>query len=179
MEIDPGNEIARGAIGALCAEDGDQAAAESEFEALVKLNPRNAEAGSTSASFTISAMNSPWRKRCFRQGRWRFEPSLDRAWYGLGLVLIRQSGCDEAIVALPATSSCSRCRPYGYYQLGMTYHHLGRATRRGRVYGAEGLRAAYRGDTEAGPTKHGPAVSSKAIEEIPRTDGGHSGTAAS
>ncbi len=60
--------------------------------------------------------------------------SLDRAWYGLGLVLIREGRLDEAIVALRRNIKLQPMSPYGYYQLGMTYHHLGRADEAWKVY---------------------------------------------
>ena len=46
---------------------------------------------------------------------------------GLGLVLIRQGRFKEAIEALRRNIKLQPFSPYGYYQLGMTYHHLGNA----------------------------------------------------
>ena len=61
-------------------------------------------------------------------------PSLDRAWYGLGLVLIRQGRLQEAIVTLQRNIKLQPFSPYGYYQLGMTYHHLGRSVEAWKMY---------------------------------------------
>ena len=44
-------------------------------------------------------------------------PELDRAWYGLGLVLIRMQRFDEAIVALKRNTELQPMSPYGWYQL--------------------------------------------------------------
>jgi Flp pilus assembly protein TadD len=53
------------------------------------------------------------------------EPTLDRAWYGLGLVLVRDGRLEEAIGAFERNVKLQPHSPYGYYQLGMTHHHLG------------------------------------------------------
>ena len=44
-------------------------------------------------------------------------PELDRAWYGLGLVLIRLQRFDEAVVALKRNTELQPMSPYGWYQL--------------------------------------------------------------
>ena len=45
------------------------------------------------------------------------DPKLDRAWYGLGLTLIRQQRYDEAVVALKRNTELQPMSPYGWYQL--------------------------------------------------------------
>jgi Tfp pilus assembly protein PilF len=42
---------------------------------------------------------------------------LDRAWFGLGLVLIRQSRWDEAITALKRNTQLQPMSPYAWYEL--------------------------------------------------------------
>ena len=64
-------------------------------------------------------------ERCFRR-RFSCAP-LDRAWYGLGLVLIRDGRLEEAVDALKQNIKLQPFSPYGYFQLGLTYHHLGRS----------------------------------------------------
>ncbi len=49
--------------------------------------------------------------------RSRSTPRLDRAWYGLGLVLIRLQRYDEAIAALKKNTELQPMSPYGWYQL--------------------------------------------------------------
>lgn len=133
VAIDPGNEVARGAIGTLCAEGGDKAAAEREFEALVKLNPRNAEAWFNLGYIHDERDEQAAADNCFRTAV-ELDPKLDRAWYGLGLVLIRAGRLEEAIVAFRRNIKLQPMSPYGYYQLGMTYHHLGRADEAWKVH---------------------------------------------
>lgn len=44
-------------------------------------------------------------------------PSLDRAWYGLGLVLIQLQRFDEAVAALKQNTKLQPMSPYGWYKL--------------------------------------------------------------
>jgi tetratricopeptide (TPR) repeat protein len=48
-------------------------------------------------------------------------PKLDRAWYGLGLVLIRLQRFDEALVALKKNTQLQPMSPYGWYQLARVH----------------------------------------------------------
>ena len=59
-------------------------------------------------------MPKPSRRFAVRS---RSTPRLDRAWYGLGLVLIRLQRYDEAIVALKKNTELQPMSPYGWYQL--------------------------------------------------------------
>lgn len=45
------------------------------------------------------------------------DPKLDRAWYGLGLALIRQQRLDEAVPALTRNTELQPMSPFGWYQL--------------------------------------------------------------
>jgi len=49
------------------------------------------------------------------------DPKLDRAWYGLGLVLIRQHRYDEAAAALKRNTELQPMSPYGWYQLARVH----------------------------------------------------------
>ena len=42
-------------------------------------------------------------------------------------MLIRDGRLEEAVTALKRTIKLQPFSPYGYFQLGMTYHHLGRS----------------------------------------------------
>jgi tetratricopeptide (TPR) repeat protein len=48
-------------------------------------------------------------------------PKLDRAWYGLGLVLIRLKRYDEAVEALKRNTELQPMSPYGWYQLARVH----------------------------------------------------------
>jgi predicted Zn-dependent protease len=45
------------------------------------------------------------------------DPKLDRAWYGLGLTLIRLRRPEEAVAALKKNTELQPMSPYGWYQL--------------------------------------------------------------
>ena len=49
------------------------------------------------------------------------DPQLDRAWYGLGLALIRQGRFDEATEALKRNTDLQPMSPYGWYQLAKVH----------------------------------------------------------
>ena len=71
-------------------------------------------------------------ERCFRRAL-DLDRKLDRAWYGLALVLIRGGRLPEAVAALKENIRLQPFSPYGFYQLGMTYHHLGQTEDARRV----------------------------------------------
>ena len=48
-------------------------------------------------------------------------PGLDRAWYGMGLVLIRLERYDEAVAALKRNTELQPMSPYGWYQLARVH----------------------------------------------------------
>ncbi len=49
------------------------------------------------------------------------EEKMDRAWYGLGLVLIRQKRFDEALVALKRNTVLQPMSPFAWYQMARVY----------------------------------------------------------
>lgn len=49
---------------------------------------------------------------------------MDRAWYGLGLVLIKQHRFEEAVLALKRNTQLQPMSPFGWYQLGRVYMEL-------------------------------------------------------
>ena len=53
--------------------------------------------------------------------RRELRPELDRAWYGLGLVLIRLQRLDEAVAALKRNTQLQPMSPYGWYQLARVH----------------------------------------------------------
>jgi tetratricopeptide (TPR) repeat protein len=49
------------------------------------------------------------------------DPKLDRAWYGLGLALIRLRRFDDAVIALKRNTELQPMSPYGWYQLARVH----------------------------------------------------------
>ena len=60
-------------------------------------------------------------------------PKLDRAWYGLGLVLIRLQRYDEAVAALKRNTELQPMSPYGWYQLARVHSIATSPTRRVKI----------------------------------------------
>src|SRR5215203_900750 len=133
LRIDPNDEFAHAVLGNLYAKRGDRTAAINEFEQLVARHPKNADGWFNLGFIYDQSDDLADAERCFRMAL-ELNPALDRACYGLGLVLIRQNRLDEAIVALKRNIKLQHFSPYGYYQLGMTYHHLGRSTEAWQMY---------------------------------------------
>ena len=49
---------------------------------------------------------------------------MDRAWYGLGLVLIRQGRLEDALAALQRNTQLQPMSPFGWYQLARVHVDL-------------------------------------------------------
>jgi len=49
------------------------------------------------------------------------DPKLDRAWYGLGLALLRLGKRDEAMQALKRNTELQPMSPYGWYHLARAH----------------------------------------------------------
>ncbi|QTN30171.1 tetratricopeptide repeat protein [Rhodoferax sp. AJA081-3] len=54
----------------------------------------------------------------------RIEEKMDRAWYGLGLVLVRQGRLDEALDALKRNTKLQPMSPFGWYQMARVHVDL-------------------------------------------------------
>jgi tetratricopeptide (TPR) repeat protein len=51
----------------------------------------------------------------------QIDPTLDRAWYGLALVLIQDRRYDQAVVALKKNTELQPMSPFGWYQLARVH----------------------------------------------------------
>lgn len=54
----------------------------------------------------------------------RIEEKMDRAWYGLGLVLVRQGRLSEALDALKRNTTLQPMSPFGWYQMARVHVDL-------------------------------------------------------
>ena len=54
----------------------------------------------------------------------QIEEKMDRAWYGLGLVLVRQGRLDEALDALKRNTKLQPMNPFGWYQMARVHIDL-------------------------------------------------------
>lgn len=133
LALNSRDEIARSTLGNLLMEAGDSTGAAAQFEQLVAINPDNAEAWFNLGYIYEQGERLDDAERCFRRAV-ALNASIDRAWYGLGLVLIRNGRLREAIAALKKNTQLQPFSPYGFYQLAMTYHHLGESGDAWRIY---------------------------------------------
>ena len=78
-----------------------------------------AEQAAAGASDTMTWAVGP-AEQAFREAL-AMDPKLDRAWYGLGLTLIRQQRFDEAVAALKRNTELQPMSPYGWYQLARVH----------------------------------------------------------
>jgi tetratricopeptide (TPR) repeat protein len=96
---------------------GHQAGAMSDAQALVQHHPKRSAADWFNLAFMQEqASQLEASEANFRQAL-AMDPKLDRAWYGLGLTLIRMKRFDEAVAALKRNTELQPMSPYGWYQL--------------------------------------------------------------
>lgn len=126
LELNASDAMALSSLGNLRMEAGDSLGAVSAFDTLLKHHPNHADAWFNLGYVHEKRDDLTPAERCMRQAV-LLNPRHDRAWYGLALVLIRRGELLEAVAALKQNISLQSMSPYGYCQLGMTYHHLGRA----------------------------------------------------
>ena len=105
----------------LHAETGASALALADAERLVERIPSEAPpTGSTSASCAMRWNSTRRAEAAFRRAL-ALDPKLDRAWYGLGLSLIRQGRLDDAVDALKRNTELQPMSPFGWYQLARVH----------------------------------------------------------
>jgi tetratricopeptide (TPR) repeat protein len=103
-----------------------------DARALVAAHPRRSAADWFNLAFLLEdAGELAPAEQAFREAL-SLDPKLDRAWYGLGLTLIRQQRFDEAAAALRRNTELQPMSPYGWYQLARVHmdRHEPEETRR-------------------------------------------------
>jgi tetratricopeptide (TPR) repeat protein len=85
--------------------------------------PHTRSAAPATGSTWPSCSKAPnsWTRPSRVPPRGRHRPRLDRAWYGLGLTLIRLGRHDEAVKALERNTKLQPMSPYGWYQLARVH----------------------------------------------------------
>jgi tetratricopeptide (TPR) repeat protein len=103
--------------------DGDGAVADARR--LTAAHPNRSAADWFNLAFMLEAQGDlDGAEPAFRRAL-DLDPRLDRAWYGLGLTLIRLRRFDEAAKALKKNTQLQPMSPYGWYQLARV--HMERA----------------------------------------------------
>ena len=121
----PGDAYALASRAHLLAQAGRRAEALVDAEQLVALHPARSGADWFNFAFLLEdAGRYAEAEGAFRRAV-ALNPKLDRAWYGLGLTLIRLRRLDEALAALKRTTELQPMSPYGWYQRARV--HIDRA----------------------------------------------------
>lgn len=103
------------------AQLGRRSEAIDDARALVAAHPRRSAADWFNLAFLLEdAGEFGPAEQAFREAL-AMDPKLDRAWYGLGLTLIRQQRFDEAVAALKRNTELQPMSPYGWYQLARVH----------------------------------------------------------
>jgi tetratricopeptide (TPR) repeat protein len=55
----------------------------------------------------------------------QIDPKMDRAWYGLGLVLVRQRRLEESLMAFKRNTELQSMSPFAWYQMARVHVELG------------------------------------------------------
>ncbi|HJV97260.1 MAG TPA: tetratricopeptide repeat protein, partial [Albitalea sp.] len=85
-----------------------------DAQAMVAAHPRRSAADWFNLAFLLEdAGRVADAERAFREAL-ALDPKLDRAWYGLGLALIRLQRFDEAVAALKRNTELQPMSPYGW-----------------------------------------------------------------
>jgi len=103
------------------AQRGERAAALADSARLLELHPARSAADWFNHGYLLEHQgNIAGAEAAFRRAV-ALDPKLDRAWYGLGLALIRQHRFDEAVKALERNTKLQPMSPYGWYQLARVH----------------------------------------------------------
>ena len=99
------------------AQQGQREAAIADLQTLVAAQPERSAAHWFNLAYLFEeAGRFDDAEPMFRRAL-ALDPQLDRAWYGLGLTLIRLRRHEEAVAALKKNTELQPMSPYGWYQL--------------------------------------------------------------
>jgi predicted Zn-dependent protease len=124
LALDPSNRVARGFLATAYATDGNREMALEHLRILAADQPDNAATHFNIGYLLEESGDVAGAEASFRHAI-ALDPHIDRAWYGLALVLIKTERLTEALDALKKNTELQPMSPYGWYQMAMTHHHLG------------------------------------------------------
>lgn len=93
------------------------------YARVLKLQPQVSNAHFNHAFVAEELGHTDLAERGFRAAL-QIEEKMDRAWYGLGLVLVRQGRLDEALDALKRNTKLQPMNPFGWYQMARVHIDL-------------------------------------------------------
>ncbi len=132
LQFNPLHRGARTSIATLSAELGDPARAELEISRIVADHPDDAAAHFNLGYLLEQREALHEAETCFRHAV-ELDARLDRAWYGLGLCLIKQGRLAESVRPLEECTRLQPMSPYAWYQLARANHDLGRHEEAGHI----------------------------------------------
>lgn len=92
-----------------------------DARALVAAHPKRSAADWFNLAYLLEDAGDIHKAELAFREAVALDPKLDRAWYGLGLTLIRQQRFDEAVSALKRNTELQPMSPYGWYQLARVH----------------------------------------------------------
>ena len=93
------------------------------YARVLKLQPQVSNAHFNHAFVAEELGHTEVAEQGFRAAL-QIEEKMDRAWYGLGLVLVRQGRLDEALDALKRNTKLQPMSPFGWYQMARVHVDL-------------------------------------------------------
>jgi len=93
------------------------------FERALAQTPANANAHFNVGFVCEELGRSQDAEHAFRAAL-QIDEKLDRAWYGLGLVLVRQRRLEESLVAFKRNTELQSMSPYAWYQMARVHMEL-------------------------------------------------------
>jgi tetratricopeptide (TPR) repeat protein len=128
----PNDVQALNSIGWHALRGGQRVLALTYFEQVAKLAP-NASYAHFNWAFVCEELGRlDDAERGFRAAI-AIEDKMDRAWYGLGLVLLQQGRLEAAVAALQRNTQLQPMSPFGWYQLARLHVELQQADEALRV----------------------------------------------
>lgn len=117
----PGDAYALASRSHLRHQRQDRDGALADAQALVQAHPQRSAADWFNLAYMLDAAGLPEAALPAFEHALVLNPKLDRAWYGMGLVLIRLQRLDEAVAALRRNTELQPMSPYGWYQLARVH----------------------------------------------------------
>lgn len=102
-------------------QDGDRDGALLDAQALVDQHPQRRGADWFNLAFMRQAAGQTQAALAAFERALAIDPKLDRAWYGMALVLIQLQRWDEAAAALQRNTELQPMSPYGWTQLARVH----------------------------------------------------------
>ena len=113
----PEDLYARSSRAHVDAQLGRRTSAIEDLRIVTTADPHGRAADWFNLGFLLDAEDDPAGAEAAFRRAVALEPKLDRAWYGLGLALIRLGRLDDAVAALERNTELQPMSPFGWYQL--------------------------------------------------------------